>query len=46
MSLPKHYDAKAAEARWMAHWQQSGLFQFHPDSPAPIYSIDTPPPTV
>jgi valyl-tRNA synthetase len=46
MSLPKHYDAKAAEAKWMAHWQQSGLLHFRADSPAPIYSIDTPPPTV
>ena len=45
MSLPKHYDARAGEAKWMTHWQQSGLFKFHFDSPAPIYSIDTPPPT-
>jgi valyl-tRNA synthetase len=46
MSLLKHYNAKAAEAKWMACWRQSGLFPFHPDSPAPCYSIDTPPPTV
>jgi len=46
MELPKRYDPKTAEAKWQREWEERGLYRFdrHPDRP--IYSIDTPPPTV
>ena len=46
MSLPKHYDPRAAELRWQALWEAEGTFRFDPLAPGEIYSIDTPPPTV
>ncbi len=30
--------------KWMALWQESGMFKFKPESDKPIFSIDTPPP--
>jgi len=46
MELPKRYDPKTAEAKWQRIWEERGVYRFdrHPDRP--IYSIDTPPPTV
>jgi valyl-tRNA synthetase len=46
MPLSRHYDAKAAEARWQEYWREHSIFRFNPASPAPVFSIDTPPPTV
>ena len=46
MVLPKHYDPQASEPRWERFWQERGIFHFDRDSAAPVYSIDTPPPTV
>lgn len=46
MSLSKHYDPKTAEPQLQALWQQAGTYHFIPDSNKPVYSIDTPPPTV
>ncbi|MBN2551091.1 MAG: valine--tRNA ligase [Anaerolineales bacterium] len=46
MPLPKHYSPQEAEPRLLAQWQRSGIYHFDPASPAPVYSIDTPPPTV
>lgn len=49
MSAPepsKQYDPKEAEPRWQKVWQDEGVFRFDFGSAAPIYSIDTPPPTV
>jgi valyl-tRNA synthetase len=42
----KQYDPKEAEPRWQKVWQDEGVYRFDAASPAPIYSIDTPPPTV
>jgi len=44
--LPKHYNPKEAEPKWAEWWEQEKIYAFDPKSKAPIYSIDTPPPTV
>ncbi|NNL84806.1 MAG: valine--tRNA ligase [Myxococcales bacterium] len=45
-SLPKHFDAPEAEARWDAAWQASGLHRWNPDRPREeTFVVDTPPPT-
>ena len=46
MGLPKQYDPNRAESRLQAAWQASGVYHFSGDTGAPVYSIDTPPPTV
>jgi len=47
MDLPKHYDAKEIEPKWQQYWEEEGIYHFDPeDTERPIYSIDTPPPTV
>jgi valyl-tRNA synthetase len=46
MKLPKRYDPKAAEAKWQGRWAEAGLYRFDRFPDRPIYSIDTPPPTV
>ncbi len=44
--LPAKYDPAAVEAKWRALWDERGTYAFDPDSDAPTFSIDTPPPTV
>ena len=46
MTLAKRYDPKEVEPRLEARWQQAGTYQFSPAAAGPVYSIDTPPPTV
>lgn len=46
MELPKRYDPKAAEAKWQRIWEERGLYRFDRFPDRPVYSIDTPPPTV
>ncbi len=46
MTLPKQYHPQTAEPKWEAFWQEHGVYHFDPRSDAPVYSIDTPPPTV
>ncbi|MFI5271749.1 MAG: valine--tRNA ligase [Ktedonobacterales bacterium] len=46
MSLPKHYDPHASEPEMQALWEREAVYAFTPASDAPIYAIDTPPPTV
>ncbi len=46
MDLPKNYDAKESEPKWLEFWEKERVYAFNPDSNAEIYSIDTPPPTV
>ena len=46
MGLPKYYKPDEAETRLQAQWQALGIYHFKPDSDAPVFSIDTPPPTV
>ncbi|MFO8184221.1 MAG: valine--tRNA ligase [Candidatus Aegiribacteria sp.] len=46
MTLPKRYRPKESEPRWQEYWDREGIFRFNPGSGKPVYSIDTPPPTV
>src|SRR5262249_11833678 len=44
--MPRRYDPAEMEPRMQAFWQERRVYDFQPESNAPIYSIDTPPPTV
>ncbi len=44
--LPKNYDPKAAEEKWLAVWEDKGYFHADPGSKRPRYSIVIPPPNV
>ncbi len=44
--LTQRYDPKTQEPALMQFWQEQGVFQFDPQSGAPVFAIDTPPPTV
>lgn len=46
MALEKRYLPEHAEPAFQIAWQAGGIDQFDRQSAAPIYSIDTPPPTV
>ncbi len=43
--MEKHYDAKAAEAKWYPIWEESGAFHDEPGTGAK-YSVVIPPPNV
>ncbi len=43
--MDKHYDAKAAEAKWYEIWEKSGCFHDEPGKGEP-YSVVIPPPNV
>ncbi len=46
-TLPKHFDAAAAERRWSAEWERRGVYGFDPSRPREeTFVVDTPPPTV
>ena len=36
----------AMEEKWLQYWEEQGVYRFDPRSSKPVYSIDTPPPTV
>ena len=44
--MDAHYDARTWEKKMQEFWEQEGIYRFNPNSDKPIYSIDTPPPTV
>ena len=46
MTLAKKYAPSETEPILQQAWQDAGLYQFDPKSDRPVYSIDTPPPTV
>ena len=46
MDLPERYDPKLVEPKWQQYWKEKNIYKFDPNSKRPIYSIDTPPPTV
>ena len=43
--MEKHYDAKAAEAKWYKKWEEGGCFHDEPGQGEP-YSVVIPPPNV
>jgi len=45
MELPKTFDAKEAQTKWLAHWDAKGYFHSEPDGREP-YTIVIPPPNV
>ncbi|MDT8719280.1 valine--tRNA ligase [Clostridium sp. 19966] len=44
--LNKKYDFKENEKKWQDYWQENHIYKFQEDEKRPVYSIDTPPPTV
>jgi valyl-tRNA synthetase len=45
-TLPKHFDAAAAEKKWDEAWQRAGLYHYDPARPrSESFVVDTPPPT-
>lgn len=46
MSLPKRYKPTDIEPRLETEWREQEIYHYQPDSDAPIYAVDTPPPTV
>ena len=45
--LENKYDFKTSEKKWQDFWQEKGVYRFDRENQTkPIYSIDTPPPTV
>jgi len=47
MPVPDKPALEGLEAKWMAHWEQSGVYRFDRSRErSDVYSIDTPPPTV
>ena len=46
MKMQKNYDFKKVELEMQNFWREAKLYAFDPNSKKPIYSIDTPPPTV
>src|SRR5262249_49177160 len=47
MPLPEKPALEGLEAKWIARWEESGVYRFdRTRSRAEIFSIDTPPPTV
>jgi valyl-tRNA synthetase len=47
LQFPEKPALEGLEAKWMARWEESGVYRFaRPGSRADVFSIDTPPPTV
>ncbi|MDO8537839.1 MAG: valine--tRNA ligase [archaeon] len=46
MEVSKAYDPKVSEPKWSLFWENNKLFKFNPNSKKPIFSVDTPPPTI
>jgi valyl-tRNA synthetase len=47
MSLPEKPALEGLEVKWLARWEESGVYRFDRARPrAEVFSIDTPPPTV
>ena len=44
--MEKRYDAKLYEPMMQALWREKAAFAYQPQGKGPVYSIDTPPPTV
>ena len=46
MELPKHYDPREAQKRWLRFWNEHGFFHARPDANREPFCIVIPPPNV
>ena len=46
MKFPKNYDIIKSEQKWQKYWEKNKIYAFDQNSKKPMFSIDTPPPTV
>ncbi len=44
--LQSSYNPKEIEPKWQKKWEEKGVYRFDRNSDKPVFSIDTPPPTV
>ncbi len=44
--MEKHYSFETVEKQMQKFWEDEQIYRFDPDREGPVYSIDTPPPTV
>ncbi len=44
--MPKYYGGIETEKRLKGFWEEEGIFRYSKESGKPVFSIDTPPPTV
>ena len=44
--LPKYYGGSDAEKKWQRFWEEKKIFSYEGKGDKPVYSVDTPPPTV
>ncbi len=44
--LPKYYGGSDAEKKWQRYWEEKKIFSYEGKGERPVYSVDTPPPTV
>ena len=44
--MDKHYSFETVEKQMQKFWEDEQIYHFDPDKKGPVYSIDTPPPTV
>jgi valyl-tRNA synthetase len=45
-TLGTHFEPREAEERWAERWREWGVHAFDEGEDAPVYVVDTPPPTV
>ncbi len=46
MQIPQQYNPKEREAFWREFWEKENVYTFQKRSKRPVFSIDTPPPTM
>jgi valyl-tRNA synthetase len=44
--IPQQPSLEGLETKWLDRWAAGGVYRFRQGSPAEVYAIDTPPPTV
>lgn len=44
--LPKYYGGLDSEKKWQRFWEEENIFSYEGKGDKPVYSVDTPPPTV
>ncbi|RLJ04112.1 MAG: valine--tRNA ligase, partial [Candidatus Aenigmatarchaeota archaeon] len=44
--MESKYDPKLVEKKWQKFWADNQIYKFNTESEKPVFSIDTPPPTV